>query len=78
MKITKHAFERMKERGFSPEMLVNMMDGRVITRQSRNGTYVVVGKADGRFWAVLVDSDMYTVITVRRAHPDEEALWIIR
>lgn len=36
---------------------------------------MVVGTADGKLWAVVMESDMYTVVTVRRAHKDEEAVW---
>ena len=75
MNITKHALERMIERGMTPEMMANMMKGRIIAKPSRNGTFAVVGRSDGNFWTVLLGSDMYTVITVRRAHPDEEVLW---
>lgn len=75
MNITKHAFKRMAERGFTPEMLSSMMKGRIYIKPSSNGSFVVVGKVDKNCWTVLMASDMYTVITVRRAHPDEEALW---
>ena len=51
MNITKHALERMAERGC---------------------------QVDEKIWAVVLDSDLYTVITVRRAHRDEEALWTSR
>ena len=75
MKITKHAFIRMAERGFNPEMLASMMKGRIFVRPSDNGSFIVVGKVDKVFWTVLMASDMYTVITVRRAHPNEETSW---
>ena len=75
MKITRHAFKRMAERGFTPEMLSTMMKGYIFVGPSKNESFIVVGKVDKNFWTVLMASDMYTVITVRRAHPNEEALW---
>ena len=78
MIITKHAFKRMTERGLSPEMLSSMMKGHVVVKPSRNGSFIVIGRADGNFWTVLMGSDLYTVITVRRSHSDEESLWNLR
>ncbi len=75
MNITKHAFDRMTERGMTPEMLASLIKGRTLVWKSANGRFVVVGTADGKLWAVVMESDMYTVVTVRRAHKDEEAVW---
>lgn len=78
MNITKHALERMAERGFTPEMLAALMNGKYFIKSSSQGRFLVIGQADGNIWAVVLDSDLYTVITVRRAHKDEETLWILR
>ena len=78
MNITKHALQRMAERGFTPEMLVALMEGKNFIKTGNDGRFVVIGLVDGKIWAVVLDSDMYTVITVRRAHRDEEALWTSR
>lgn len=78
MNITKHAFERMKERGMTPEMLAALMKGKKFVKVGKNGRTLVVGKSDGKIWTVVLDTDCYTVITVRRAHEDEEALWVSR
>lgn len=75
MNITKHAFDRMTERGMTPEMLVSLMKGRKLVWESENGRFVVVGSADGKLWTVVMESDLYTVVTVRRAHKNEEAVW---
>lgn len=78
MDITKHALERMAERGFTPEMLATLMKGKYFVKNGNDGRFVVIGQVDGNVWAVILDSDLYTVITVRRAHRDEEALWTSR
>ena len=78
MNITKHALERMAERGFTLEMLVALMEGKNLIKNGSNGRFVVIGQVDEKIWAVVLDSDLYTVITVRRAHRDEEALWTSR
>lgn len=75
MNITKHAFDRMKERGMTTEMLASMMKGRTFVRDGMDGRFLVTGRADGKMWTVVLDDDYYTVVTVRRAHEDEEALW---
>ena len=75
MNITKHAFERMSERGITVEMLSSLLKGKKYIRKSRNGRFVIIGKADSKLWSVVIDSDLYTVITVRRSHEDEEVLW---
>ena len=75
MNITKHAFERMSERGITVEMLSSLLKGKKYIRKLRNGRFVIIGKADSKLWSVVTDSDLYTVITVRRSHEDEEVLW---
>jgi len=78
MNITKHAFERMSERGITVEMLSSLLKGKKYIRKSRNGRFVIIGKADSKLWSVVTDSDLYTVITVRRSHEDEEVLWNLK
>ena len=68
----------MTERGFTPEMLAALMNGKYFIKSSSQGRFIVIGQADGNIWAVVLDSDFYTVITVRRAHNDEEALWNLK
>ena len=75
MNITKHALKRMTERGFTPEMLVALMKGKYFIKNSVQERFVMIGQVDGNIWSIVFDSDLYTVITVRRAHKDEEALW---
>ena len=75
MNITKHAFDRMKELGMTTDMLAALMKGRTLVRTGHDGRSVIIGKADGKIWAVILDADYYTVVTVRRAHEDEEDLW---
>ena len=78
MNITKHALERMAERGFTPEMLATLMKGKYFIKAGGSGRFVVIGQVDGNVWAVILNYDLYTVVTVRRAHRDEEALWTSR
>ena len=61
MNITKHALKRMK--------------GKYFIKNGAQGRFVMTGQVDGNIWTIVFDSDVYTVITVRRAHKDEEALW---
>ena len=75
MNITKHALKRMAERGFTPEMLVALMKGTYFIKNGAQGRFVMTGQVDGNIWTIVFDSDLYTVITVRRAHKNEEALW---
>lgn len=75
MNITKHALKRMAERGFTPEMLVALMKGKYFIKNGAQGRFVMTGQVDGNIWTIVFDSDLYTVITVRRAHKNEEALW---
>ena len=65
----------MAERGFTPEMLVALMKGKYFIKNGAQGRFVMTGQVDGNIWTIVFDSDLYTVITVRRAHKDEEALW---
>lgn len=78
MNITKHAFERMSERGITVEMLSSLLKGKKYIRKTRNGRFIIIGKADSKLWSIITDSDLYTVITVRRSHEDEEELWILK
>ena len=75
MNITKHALERMAERGFTPEMLVALMEGKRVIVPTRDEKFLVIGKADGNFWTLVLAKDMYSVVSVRRSHGSEEALW---
>ena len=75
MNITKHALERMKERGFSPEMAFRLIKGTVSVVSTRDNRFLITGMVDGNLWTLVMESDLYTLITVRRAHAIEEILW---
>lgn len=38
---------------------------------ANDGRYKMVGVVDGVSWTLIVESDMYTVVTVRRSHGGE-------
>lgn len=73
MNITKHAFERMRERGFTVEMLGKVLHKKEIRRapSKRDGMSKIVAEVDGLYWTLIVTDDLSTLVTVRRAHEDE-------
>jgi uncharacterized DUF497 family protein len=75
MNITKHALERMAERGFTPEMLATLMDGKHVIVPTRDDKFLMIGRADGNFWTLILAKDMYSVVSVRRSHNSEVAKW---
>lgn len=75
MNITKHALKRMDERGFTPEMLVALMNGKYTILSTRDDKFLVIGKADGNFWTLVLAKDMYSVVSVRRSHNSEVVKW---
>ena len=75
MNITMHSKKQMDDRGFTTEMLSAFLSGKKIVKKSRNDSYIVIGKADGNVWTIVMASDMYTIVTIRRAHKNEEVLW---
>ena len=77
MKIIKHAFEKFDERTFTPEMAAKLVHGRCLFRRSNSfpDLYIAIGEVDGKIWSVVLEKDLYTVVTARRAHKDEENLW---
>lgn len=77
MKFIEHAFERFQERSFTPEMAAKLVNGKRLLMRSRSNPdrYFAIGLVDGEFWAVVLEKDLYTVVTARRAHKDEEELW---
>ena len=78
MNITKHALERMAERGFTPEMLAAMMNGKFTILPTRDDKFLVIGKADGNFWTLVLAKDMYSVVSVRRSHNCEVEKWNLK
>ncbi len=74
MNITKHAFERMRERGFTVEMLGKVLRRKDLVRDSsdKEGVSKITSEVDNRFWTLIVSDDLKNLITVRRAHEDEE------
>lgn len=75
MNITKHALERMAERGFTSEMLAILINGKTSVVPTRDEKFLVIGKADGKFWTLVFAKDLYSLVSVRRSHGEEEALW---
>jgi hypothetical protein len=74
MNITKHAFERMRERGFTVEMLGKVLRRKDLVRDpsDKEGVSKITSEVDNHFWTLIVSDDLKTLITVRRAHEDEE------
>ena len=77
MKIIKHAFEKFDERTFTPEMAAKLVNGNsvLIPSKQQNDRYIAIGELDGDIWIVVLEKDLYTVVTARRAHKNEENLW---
>lgn len=77
VKIIKHAFDRFDERYFTPEMAAKLVNGKRIIMRSKSNPdrYIALGAVDGDCWVVVLENDLYTVVTARRAHKDEEKLW---
>lgn len=71
MNITVHAWERMKERGFTPEMLGKILGGKFSVRPAVDGMFRITGRADGKAWTLIVSENLDTLVTVRRAHKEE-------
>lgn len=71
MNITEHALLRMAQREFTPEMLGRLLKGRKAVMPADRGRFRIVGNVDGDFWTLVVEEDLYTLVTVRRAHEDE-------
>ena len=73
MNITKHAFKRMRERGFTVEMLGKVLRRKDLVRDpsDKEGVSKNITEVDNRFWTLIVSDDLKTLITVRRAHEDE-------
>ena len=77
MKFIEHAFGRFHERSFTPEMAVKLVNGNrlIFPSKSNPERYIAIGVVDGNFWVVVLEKDLYTVVTARRAHNDEVELW---
>lgn len=73
MNITRHAFERMLERGFTVEMLARILRNKELRRfpSKEEGLSKITAEVDGKFWTLIVTDDLSTLVTVRRAHEDE-------
>lgn len=74
MNVTEHAMLRMAQRGFSGEMLGKLLNGRKAVMPAEMGRFRIVGNVDGDYWTLVVEEDLYTLVTVRRAHEDEICL----
>ena len=71
MNVTEHALERMEERGFTAEMLGKFLNSGYRVLAANDGRYKMVGVVDGVSWTIIVEADMYTMVTVRRSHGGE-------
>lgn len=71
MNVTEHALERMAERGFTTDMLGRFMNSKYRILAANGGRYKLVGCVDGVYWTLVVEPDMYTLVTVRKSHGDE-------
>ncbi|MCQ2123600.1 MAG: DUF4258 domain-containing protein [Fibrobacter sp.] len=71
MNITEHAIERMAERGFTPDMLGKFLSSGYKVEAANSGRYKMIGTVDGVSWTIIVEADMYTIVTVRRSHGGE-------
>ncbi|MBO7550671.1 MAG: hypothetical protein J6T62_04325 [Fibrobacter sp.] len=71
MNVTEHALERMAERGFTADMLGRFMNSKYSIMAAKDGRYKLVGCVDGVYWTLVVEPDMYTLVTVRKSHGDE-------
>ncbi|MBR4916071.1 MAG: hypothetical protein IKZ45_03200 [Fibrobacter sp.] len=73
MNITKHAFERMRERGFTVEMLGRILRKKNLRRipSKKDDVSKIIAEIDNQFWTLVVTDDLKTLITIRRAHEDE-------
>lgn len=74
MNITEHALLRMTQRNFTGDMLGKLVNGRKAVLPADKGRFRIVGNVDGDYWTLVVEGDLYTLVTVRRAHEDEICL----
>ena len=72
MNITEHAFERMLERNFTPTMLGRFLNSGYQIETANDGCYKLICVGDEVCWTLIVESDMYTLVTVRRSHGGEK------
>lgn len=72
MNITEHALDRMVERGFTPDMLGKFLSSNYKVDVANDGRYKLIGVVDGVSWTLIVEADMYTLVTVRRSHGGEK------
>ncbi len=72
MNITEHALDRMVERGFTPDMLGKFLSSNYKVDVANDGRYKLIGAVDGVSWTLIVEADMYTLVTVRRSHGGEK------
>ncbi len=78
MNLTKHGKEQSIAREFSPEMMAKISSGKHIILESNSDSdaFLIVGKYDGKFWAIVMGISSGKVITVRRAHKKEERIYV--
>ena len=56
-------------------MAFRLIKGRVSIVSTRDDRFLITGIVDGNLWTLVMESDMYTLVTVRRAQSIEEVLW---
>lgn len=66
----------MRSTGCLKEVLLPKCSGKFLNSAYRietanDGRYKLTGVVDGVSWTLIVESDMYTVVTVRRSHGGE-------
>ena len=55
--------------------MITIMETLKVSSKSNPDRYIAIGKIDGDIWIVVLEKDLYTVVTARRAHKDKENLW---
>lgn len=80
MKFTKHALDRMAERGASREFVESVVSKSVPVLRKKSKSQpdlVLLTSRDSKriAWSVVCDEDLPVVVTVRRASKQEEALY---
>jgi len=75
---SKHALERLRERGadkaFIESIVLRHVDAIYLKSKTEDGVTVGTGKAAGKHWTVIFSEESNVIITVRRASATE-AKW---
>lgn len=52
-------------------MLGKFLSSGYKVEAANSGRYKMIGTVDGVSWTIIVEADMYTIVTVRRSHGGE-------